>query len=108
MSSTASSEARFAQDRETLLAMADIYCRAHHGTQGELCSKCASVIEYAVARTEKCPFNHETNCKDCYIHCYNGEMRDEVRAVMGYAGPRMLLRHPVMTMRYLRKKLAKR
>lgn len=71
---------------------------------GMLCPECAKVIAYAMARTEKCPNNHEGNCKDCVIHCYNGEMRDRVKAMMAYAAPRMLVHHPVMTARYLRKK----
>ncbi len=109
----AARHAAFEQDQATLVAIGKIYCNAHHGTDGRpdangLCPECASVIEYALAKTQRCPNNHEGNCKDCPIHCYNGAMRDAVRAMMSYAAPRMLLRHPVMTVRYLRKKIAAR
>ncbi len=109
----AARHAAFEQDQATLVAIGKIYCRAHHGADRRpdasgLCPECASVIEYALAKTQRCPNNHEGNCKDCPIHCYNGAMRDAVRAMMSYAAPRMLLRHPVMTVRYLRKKIAAR
>ncbi|HNR32353.1 MAG TPA: nitrous oxide-stimulated promoter family protein, partial [Candidatus Hydrogenedentes bacterium] len=31
------------------------------------------------------------------IHCYKPVMREQTRAVMRYAGPRMLFRHPWLT-----------
>lgn len=107
-------QASLAADRATLEAIGSIYCRAHHGgfhgrgEPGDLCPECRAVVGYAMTRTERCPNNHEGNCKDCAIHCYNAEMRESVRAMMAYSAPRMLLRHPVMTLRYLRKKLAAR
>lgn len=109
-SADAQRAANLDRDRATLAAIGTIYCRARHGCEdaaagGTLCPECAEVVEYAVARTERCPNNHEGNCKDCSIHCYAGEMRDRVKAMMAYSAPRMLLRHPVMTVRYLRKKL---
>lgn len=96
------------RDRATLVAIGSIYCKAHHGSAAagsKLCSECAELVEYAMVRTQKCPNNHEGNCKDCAIRCYNGAMRDRVKAMMAYSAPRMLVRHPVMTVRYLRKKI---
>lgn len=103
-------EINLGRDRATLEAIGAIYCKGHHGGAahgdgGSLCAECAEVVAYAMARTEKCPNHHEGNCKDCTIHCYAGEMRDRVKAMMAYSAPRMLLRHPVMTVRHLRKKM---
>ena len=108
--SAATREANLDRDRATLEAIGSIYCKAHHGRAASeagstLCSECAQVVDYAMARTKKCPNNHEGNCKDCTIHCYAGEMRERVKAMMAYSAPRMLVRHPAMTARYLRKKL---
>jgi hypothetical protein len=48
-------------------------------------------------RIDKCPFQAEKpTCANCPIHCYKKDRREEVREVMRYAGPRMLLRHPVL------------
>lgn len=116
------------RDRKTIEAIGAIYCRAHHSknpqgankklkeqgasspatstsaTHSQLCPQCAEVVEYAMARTKRCPNNHEGNCADCEIHCFNGSMRERVKQMMAYAAPRMLVRHPIMTVRYLRKK----
>ena len=35
-------------------------------------------------------------CANCKVHCYSEAMRERVRDVMRYAGPRMLWRHPVL------------
>ena len=38
----------------------------------------------------------------CPVHCYEAAMRERVRQVMRYAGPRMLLRHPILALLHLR------
>ena len=51
--------------------MIGIYCRGHHGTQGELCPDCADLLSYAGLRLEKCPFQeNKTTCAKCPVHCY--------------------------------------
>ena len=35
-------------------------------------------------------------CANCLVHCRPAEMREQIRVVMRWAGPRMLLRHPIM------------
>ena len=37
----------------------------------------------------------------CPTHCYKPEMRERVRAVMRYSGPRMLREHPVLAIAHL-------
>ena len=44
------------QEMEMLDAMISIYCRGNHHTKEELCPSCESLREYALKRTEKCPF----------------------------------------------------
>ena len=63
-------------------------------------------VEATLARTQLCPFGHTGNCQDCEVHCQRGEARERIRAIMRYAAPRMVLRHPLMTCEYLRKKIA--
>ena len=101
------------QEAATLEAMGAIYCKAHHAGEPrvkgrKLCEECASVVDYAVQRTKYCPNKRKGNCEDCSIHCYKPQMREAIRRFMRYAGPRMLLRHPIMAYRHLRKKLAGR
>lgn len=38
-----------------------------------------------------------SSCSQCRAHCYAPAQRQAIKDVMRYAGPRMLLSHPVMT-----------
>ncbi|WP_289182969.1 nitrous oxide-stimulated promoter family protein [uncultured Dubosiella sp.] len=68
----------------------------HHEGDGQ------ALIDYATLRINKCPFMEtKTFCSACKVHCYRKEEREQIRAVMRYAGPRMLLRHPVLVIRHL-------
>ena len=82
--------------------MIDIYCRGHHGTRGVLCDDCSELLNYAHLRLRKCPYQEEKpTCANCPIHCYQPEMQAKIRATMRYAGPRMLLRHPLLAIQHL-------
>ena len=83
--------------------MIALYCRKlHHTPRNQLCPQCAALAEYAAMRSDKCPFmEHKTFCSNCKVHCYNQEMRERIRAVMRYSGPRMLTVHPVMVLRHM-------
>lgn len=93
---------RLVRERRTLGAMIGIFCRDHHGTGRALCPDCATLHTYAMSRLDHCPFGEDKpTCAHCPIHCYKPEMRDKVRAVMRYSGPRMLWRHPLLALRHL-------
>lgn len=76
--------------------MIGIYCHDHHGGEA-LCPDCSALREYAMARLERCRFGADKpKCSACPVHCYKPAMREKIREVMKYAGPRMMLKHPVM------------
>jgi hypothetical protein len=97
--------------------MIRLYCRerhvhAQHGREravhtqhegkGQLCPECDELWQYAQVRLDKCPYQKgKTTCAKCPVHCYQPAMRDRVRTVMRYAGPRMLVRHPLMALQHL-------
>ena len=57
---------------------------------------------YAKQRSQKCPFmEQKTFCANCKVHCYKPEMREKIRAVMRFSGPRMLLYHPILAIWHL-------
>jgi hypothetical protein len=96
------SHSRMARERRTVEAMIDIYCHGQHGTKNGLCEDCEVLRDYAGQRLLKCPFQEgKTTCAKCPVHCYQPEMRERIRTVMHYTGPRMLYRHPVMTVRHM-------
>lgn len=82
--------------------MIQIYCRGRHKSRrGELCPLCQKLAEYAAQRVQRCPFMEtKTFCSNCKVHCYRAAEREQIRAVMRYSGPRMLLFHPVMAVRH--------
>ncbi len=97
-----SESARIAREKRTIRAMVRIYCRAHHGPSQVVCRDCSELLEYALGRLDRCPFGAgKTACVDCQVHCYKPDMRDRVRDVMRYAGPRMLWKHPLLAILHL-------
>ena len=96
------SHPRMAREKRTVEAMIGLYCRGQHGTKKGLCQDCEALQLYAGQRLQRCPFQDgKTTCAKCSIHCYRPERRQQIRAVMRYAGPRMLLRHPIMTLQHM-------
>jgi hypothetical protein len=96
-----SSSGRIARERRTIEAMVRIYCHGEHGNK-ELCPECDELLSYCDRRLELCPFKEEKpTCLDCSVHCYSSQMRDRIRPVMYYSGPRLLFRHPVLAIQHL-------
>ncbi len=97
---------RLQREMSTMAAMLRIYCHDHHaaaqrGSKG-LCIECAGLMDYAQKRLAGCPYGAEKpTCTNCQIHCYGPTQREQTRVVMRYAGPRMLLRHPVLALAHL-------
>jgi hypothetical protein len=92
---------RRAREQLTLDAMMRMYCRHHHGGRA-LCADCSALSEYSRRRLERCVFGDaKPTCANCLVHCYTEQMRERIREVMRWAGPRMLLRHPVLGILHL-------
>jgi hypothetical protein len=90
------------RERGIVAAMVRLYCHDLHASKRELCADCGALASYADEKLLQCPFQEEkTTCAKCPVHCYQPEMRAKVKAVMRYAGPRMLRRHPVMAIIHL-------
>jgi hypothetical protein len=89
------------RERRTIAVMTEIYCKGHHGTNGTLCKECQEFQDYAYLRLSKCPFqDKKSTCGKCKIHCYKPDMKLKVRQVMRYSGPRLLVRHPVLSLHH--------
>lgn len=99
------------REKRVISQMVCIFCAGNHGASartetafcGErLCPACKELDEYAVERTQRCrKMGAKTSCEECGNHCYAPQMRECIRAVMRYAGPRMITRHPVAAVRHL-------
>lgn len=97
---------RLAREERTIAAMIAMYCRDHHGspvpgTDG-LCPECAELLAYARLRLEKCRYGADKpTCASCPTHCYKPALRERIREVMRYSGPRMVREHPVLAAGHL-------
>lgn len=76
------------REKRTISQMVALYCADNH--------------DAAALRTERCrKMDVKTSCDECEHHCYKPEERERIRAVMRYAGPRMLKKHPLAAIRHL-------
>lgn len=90
------------REKRMVSQMIALYCRKKHHTRGDLCPQCAALDAYAKMRADKCPFMEtKTFCSNCRVHCYRPDMRTRIREVMRFAGPRMILHHPVAAIRHV-------
>jgi len=90
------------REKEVVSLMIRLYCKKKHHTKTGLCEECAKLDEYAKLRSDKCPFMEtKTFCSNCKVHCYKPEMREKIREVMRFYGPRMILYHPVLAVRHV-------
>ena len=104
------SDGKACADTRLLGDFTSIYCRGVHigaqrssltsdgvniGVYGRraprVCSECADLLRYAEKRRAYCPKDPKPFCSYCDSHCYNAAMRERMREVMRYAGPRSLL-----------------
>ena len=70
---------RITREKEMLPEMVKIYCHGVHN------------------RLDHCRWGNEKNfCSQCPCHCYKPAMREKIRAVMRYSGPRIMLYHPLV------------
>lgn len=95
---------RIIREAKTIEAMLAIYCEDHHqsSTDHTLCESCTSLLNYAHQRLEICPFRDDKPaCNHCQVHCYSKEMRQRVQQVMRYSGPRMIFKHPMLSLFHL-------
>ncbi len=80
--------------------MIRLYCRRKlHAT--ELPAEYAELLAYAQKRLSLCRFGEKkTSCKRCPVHCYARDKRELMRQVMRWCGPRMLVYHPIITLKH--------
>ena len=90
------------REKQVVSLMIGLYCRRNHGVKQGLCPDCEELAAYSTKRIELCPVMAEkTFCSKCQIHCYQPAMREKIKTVMSFSGPRMIFYHPLMALRHL-------
>jgi hypothetical protein len=86
--------------------MISIWCHGHNHIEGrvgdgQLCPECQELMDYARERIHRCPrLCEKTFCSTCPVHCYRPAMRERIREVMRYSGPRMLKYRPIPALKH--------
>jgi hypothetical protein len=100
------------RDLKTIALFIQIYCDGKHqrervqrtvalkthdvpaivGRPIRLCRDCEKLLTHAFVMRTRCPLDPKPMCKHCPEHCYVPQYRAQMRAVMRYAGTRLVLR----------------
>ncbi len=96
------------KEKQLVSQMIALYCRKHHH-QGGLCEKCQELEKYAHMRSDKCPFMEtKTFCSNCRVHCYQPKMREHIKKIMRYSGPRLIFTHPLLVISHIKEERKER
>lgn len=92
---------RIEKEKRMIAQMIKLYCKKNHHNK-ELCNECKELLEYALKRLDHCRYGeNKTFCNKCPTHCYKKDKREQMRNVMRYSGPRMILHNPLMVIKHL-------
>ena len=93
---------RLEQEKTIVQKMIRLYCKDHHDSASELCLECQELSEYAMNRLNHCKFGEaKPTCGKCTVHCYKPRMRNQIKEVMRYSGPKMIYTHPIAAIKHL-------
>lgn len=102
-------DAKREREKKVVSLMISLYCHKKHGNfwkgyrgNSSLCAECAELDRYVRQQTDRCPvIATKTFCSNCRVHCYTPEMRERIKTVMRFFGPRMLFYHPIKAIRHV-------
>lgn len=90
------------REKKMVSQMIALYCKKKHGNKKVLCEQCKALEDYAKMRSDKCLFMEtKTFCSNCKVHCYQPAMREKIREVMRFSGPRMIFTHPIIAIKHV-------
>ncbi len=94
-------KSRIEREQQVVAHMIALYCRHRLGTD-VLPEEYERLRDYALFRLSHCRFGEgKTVCGKCRVHCYRPDMRQRIREVMRWVGPRMIIYAPVEALRHL-------
>lgn len=94
---------RIEREKRVIKLMVELYCHKKHQHKSKgLCEECRELLDYAHKRLSFCKFGDEkTTCQKCPIHCYKKDMKQKVKEVMRFSGPRVLIYSPIEFFRHM-------
>lgn len=90
---------RINREKKTIQKMVRLYAHSHPEADSDYYQQ---LINYSYNRLDKCRYGEDKPaCKQCPIHCYQPAKRETMKQIMRWAGPRMLIYHPILAIRHL-------
>ncbi|WP_024613124.1 nitrous oxide-stimulated promoter family protein [Clostridium sp. Ade.TY] len=98
-----SKQGRVYKEKKIVKFMIEIYCNKKHGkNNSELCEECKELLDYAHKRLTYCKFgDNKKSCSKCPIHCYKKDMKEKIKEVMRFSGPRLVIYKPYEFIRHI-------
>lgn len=88
---------RILREKTIIEKMIRLYCKNHNDNES-LCDVCDTILENVHYRIESCRFGaYKPVCSRCNVYCYHNEMKNRIKRVMQYSGPRMMIYHPILS-----------
>lgn len=88
-------KSRRERERIIVSAMISMYCEGTHASGKGLCEDCKALKIYTAKRLLSCLYGEiKPVCKECPVHCYAPQRREQMQKVMRYSGPRMFYKKP--------------
>ena len=85
---------RIEREKQTVQRMIELYCH-HHLKVETMPEEYQHLAEFACRCLDHCKYGeNKTACKNCPTHCYASKEREQIREIMRWAGPRMILYSP--------------
>ena len=90
------------KEKETIRKTFGEYCNANHGTEGgKLCAKCTAVLSTVMIKISRCPYGiGKPICEQCETPCFGERFTNEFMTIMKGGQKKMLLSHPIMTVKH--------
>lgn len=87
------------KEKKISFLMIDLYYKKHKHLSA---AECQEMKDYVAVRLAKCPYGeNKTFCSNCKIHCYKSEMREKIKEIMRFSGPRMIFYHPILAIKHV-------
>lgn len=95
------------QQEITLIAgMIQLYYRKR-GEQAKIAE--GKMLAYAQKRLEVCRFGEaKPTCQHCPVHCYQRDYREQMKVIMRFSGPRIVITHPILCIKHAYRGLTRR
>ena len=90
------------KEKENIKTSFAVYCNANHDTKdGKLCPKCTALLTTVLLKFGRCKYGvTKPLCDHCDEKCFGEAANKTFMKIMDGSRNKMLLRHPIMTVRH--------